>query len=119
MTNSEEDFPSESGGKLTPKQAAGIAGVSVSLIYQWCEERRLTHYRCGTKGRRGRILIERADLLQFLQCCRVEAAAEAERPRPAAQPAGFTQLDSGRLLEAWQRRGAIADPPGPRSAPSS
>ncbi len=103
-------------GKLTPKGAALVAGVSVSLIYQWCEERRLAHYRCGTKGRRGRILIDRDELLQFLRQCRVEAAEAADTPRPAARPAGFTQLDPGRLLDAWRRQGETADPPDERSA---
>ena len=58
---------------LTPKQAAERAGVSLSLVYQWCEERLLVHYRCGGKGRRGRILIEEADLAAFLSTRRVDA----------------------------------------------
>src|SRR6266852_2087038 len=105
--------------KLTPKQAAAVAGVSVSMVYLWCEERRLRHYRCGSKARRGRILIEDADLTAFLEACRVEPVARDETRAPAERSAGFTHLDSGRLLDAWRQRGAIADPPAPRSAPSS
>jgi hypothetical protein len=47
--------------------------VSPSLIYQWCEQRVLTHFRVGGKGRRGRILIDPADLDALLLARRVEA----------------------------------------------
>jgi excisionase family DNA binding protein len=59
--------------KLTPTAAAVRAGVSPKLIYRWCQERRLPHYRLGTQGHRGRILIEDSDLDTFLDSCRVEA----------------------------------------------
>jgi excisionase family DNA binding protein len=59
--------------KLTPKTAAERVGVSVSLIYEWCQDKRVPHYRCGGRGRRGRILIEDADLDAFLTTLRVEA----------------------------------------------
>jgi len=58
--------------KLTPKQAADQERVSVSLIYQWCAEGRLPHYRFGRDGRRGRILIDPADLEKFITECRKE-----------------------------------------------
>ncbi len=58
---------------LTPKDAAELIGVSRSLIFQWCEERRLAHMRLGGKGRRGRIMIEEADLRKFLEANRVDA----------------------------------------------
>jgi excisionase family DNA binding protein len=61
--------------KLTPKEAAERAGVSVSMIYQWCNERLLPHYRVGGRGRRGKILVEERDLEVFLASCRVEAGA--------------------------------------------
>jgi excisionase family DNA binding protein len=63
--------------KLTPKQAAERAGVSVSMIYQWCHERLLPHYRCGGSGRRGKILVEETDLETFLASCRVEGGTLA------------------------------------------
>jgi excisionase family DNA binding protein len=56
--------------RLTPKQAAERAGVSTSLIYVLCQERRLAHYRIGTDGKRGRILIDPADLDRFMEQCR-------------------------------------------------
>jgi excisionase family DNA binding protein len=61
---------------ITPKQAAVSAGVSLSLVYQWCEERRLPHYRLGGGGRRGGIRIDEKDLAKFLAGCRVEAGPE-------------------------------------------
>jgi excisionase family DNA binding protein len=69
--------------KLTPKQAAERAGVSLSLIYQLCEERRLTHYRIGGRGKRGKILIAPDDLDAFLESLRVEPP-EAPDPEEAA-----------------------------------
>jgi excisionase family DNA binding protein len=59
--------------KLRPKEAAKRAGVSPQLVYRWCAERRLSHYRCGGRGRRGRILIDSDDLDAFVASLRVEA----------------------------------------------
>ena len=56
--------------KLTPKQAAERAVVSVSLIYQWCQDGVLVHYRFGRPGKRGRIRIEDTDLEVFLTSCK-------------------------------------------------
>jgi excisionase family DNA binding protein len=39
--------------KLTVSEAAERAGISESLIYQLCEERRLVHFRIGKKGAAG------------------------------------------------------------------
>jgi excisionase family DNA binding protein len=53
--------------KLSVKQAAERAGVSLSLIYQWTTvEQRLPHYRLGGSDKRGRIVIDAADLDAFL-----------------------------------------------------
>jgi len=57
---------------LTVKQAAEKLRVSPSLVYSWCEDQLLPHYRMGGKGRRGKILIEEAALDVFLQGCKVE-----------------------------------------------
>src|SRR6266487_1084441 len=104
--------------KLTPKQAAERAGVSPALIYLWCAERRLRHLRAGGRGRRGRILIDRADLDAFLKSLEVAAEEPAEEsPRPARAAGGFRMLDQARLLEAWQRQGARAARRGGGSAP--
>jgi hypothetical protein len=43
-----------------------------SLLYQWCQERRLRHYRFGGDGRRGKIMVEESDLTAFLEDCCVE-----------------------------------------------
>ncbi len=57
---------------LTVKQVAERLRVSPSLVYSWCEDRILPHYRMGSKGKRGKILIEEAALDGFLQSHRVE-----------------------------------------------
>jgi excisionase family DNA binding protein len=56
---------------LTVDEAASTAGVSPSLVYVWCQEQLLPHFRFGTRGRRGKILIAPADLDAFMQSCRV------------------------------------------------
>jgi excisionase family DNA binding protein len=61
--------------KLTVKEAGEHAGVSQALIYQWCHEQRLPHYRFGTEGKRGKILVDPEDLDRFMQECRVERHA--------------------------------------------
>jgi excisionase family DNA binding protein len=58
---------------LTVNQAALRAGVSVSLVYAWCRERRLPHLRVGAAGRRGQIRIDPADLDAFLKTLKQEA----------------------------------------------
>jgi excisionase family DNA binding protein len=106
--------------KVTPKQAAERAGVSLSLIYLWCEERRLPHFRLGSRGRRGRILIDEGDLHSFLESMKVPAGApDALPPESPPNAGGFTMLDPGRLREAWRRRGGSAGRTGGGSAPSS
>lgn len=57
---------------LTVKQAAARLGISASLLYSWCNEQILTHYRMGGKGKRGKILIEEAVLDAFLEARKVE-----------------------------------------------
>jgi excisionase family DNA binding protein len=57
---------------LTIKQAAEQVGVSASLVYEWCREQLLVHYRFGTRGRRGKIMIARSDLEAFMRHCRVD-----------------------------------------------
>lgn len=57
---------------LTVRDAAKAAGVSQSLVYQWVKEKRLACFRMGGLGRRGRILIDPADLAVVIQECRQE-----------------------------------------------
>lgn len=63
--------------KLTPQQAAARAVVSLSLIYQWCQDGVLVHYRLGRPGKRGRIRIEESDLEAFLVTCKKESGQAA------------------------------------------
>jgi excisionase family DNA binding protein len=67
---------------LTVKQAAERAMVSESLIYQWCDERRLVHYRVGGAGKRGKILIDPADLDIFMASLKVQARSTPKRSTP-------------------------------------
>ena len=54
---------------LTVKQAAARLRISPSLVYSWCEDHLLPHYRMGANVRRGKILIA---LDAFLQSRKVE-----------------------------------------------
>lgn len=102
--------------KLTPKQAADRTGVSVSLIYLWCDQRLLSHFRFGGMGRRGKILIEESELDAFMDKMRVEAEIPSEptitAPKTKPGVAAFGNLNSDRLLAAWRREGVLSDPPG-------
>jgi excisionase family DNA binding protein len=57
---------------MTVKQVATRLRVSASLVYSWCEDHTLPHYRMGGKGKRGKILIEEAVLDAFMQSRKVE-----------------------------------------------
>jgi excisionase family DNA binding protein len=59
---------------LTPRQAADRLGVSLSLVYQLCDELTLAHYRVGGKGKRGRIRIDEAEVERFRESCLREAS---------------------------------------------
>jgi excisionase family DNA binding protein len=95
---------------LTVAQAADRARVSGSLVYEWCASKRLAHFRFGKPGRRGRILIEESDLTAFIDVCRVGAEA-TPAIRQSVSQAAFQNLDSDRLLSAWQQQGVLRDPP--------
>lgn len=95
-------------GVMSVKQSAEMAGVSPGLVYLWCAERRLPHVRAGGRGRRGRILIEEADLSAFLTSCRVLADVSPQVKQPLQHSAGaFQNLDSARLQDAWRERGVL------------
>src|SRR4051812_30809890 len=68
--------------KLTVKQAAAAAGVCPTVGFGWVGNRLLPVYRLGGAGRRGKILIDDADLAAFLTSRRVEAAGPAPAPAP-------------------------------------
>jgi excisionase family DNA binding protein len=59
---------------LTVKQVAEQLGISASLVYGWCDDHLLPHFRFGGKGRRGKILVEAAALEAFLHDHKVEAS---------------------------------------------
>ena len=57
---------------LTVAEVAEILKCSPALVYQWCQEKRIRHYRFGSEGRRGKILIDPKDLERFKHECLVE-----------------------------------------------
>jgi excisionase family DNA binding protein len=65
---------------VTVRAAAKRLKVSPALVYQWCSEGSLPHYRLGGNGKRGKILIDPAELEAFFQARRVD-------PVPPAHPA--------------------------------
>jgi excisionase family DNA binding protein len=65
---------------VTVKQAASKACVSASLVYEWCQSGSLPHYRFGRPGKRGKILIDEADLQGFLAGCRRYGPVETDEP---------------------------------------
>lgn len=66
--------------RMSVKQAAERVGVSESLVYQWCQEKRLPHLRLGRAGKRGKILIAEADLAAFLDGLTVRAGEDQSSP---------------------------------------
>ena len=60
---------------LSPKQVSKLYPLSVSLIYQLIEERRLPHYRLGGKGHRGKLLLSPRDIERFIENQRVDAVS--------------------------------------------
>ena len=95
---------------LTVAEAAEHAGVSQSLIYMLCNERRLPHYRPGGNGKRGKILIDPRDLDAFMASCRIGADEQPEvKPQAPKVVGAFQNLDAGRLQEAWRKQGKLED----------
>jgi len=74
------------GRFLSPKAAAAYACVSVTLVYQWCEEETLPHHRVGAKGRRGKILIAVDDLAAMLASKKVGGPPRPATPPPTPRP---------------------------------
>jgi len=81
--------------KLTVKQAAVRAGVCASVVYGWCAAKRFPLYRLGNQGKRGKIVIDVADLDTFLSACRVEPeqAKAAPAPHPTKPKSSFRHLN--------------------------
>lgn len=64
---------------LTIREAAGVlqGKVAQSTLYQAVETKSLPHYRVSGGGRRGKILVTRADLLAWLERQKVTPGASA------------------------------------------
>jgi len=79
------------------KEAAKRLGISQSKLYQLVSLRQIAHYRVG-----GKIVFGEADLVAYLDSCRVETGEVAPH-----RPSGgvFTNLDPTRLSRAWKRQG--------------
>jgi len=66
---------------LTVREAAEILRVSLSLVYQLVETRKLACHRIG--GRRGAIRISEDDIQDYLAACRYDRQEQSpEPPRP-------------------------------------
>ncbi|MEZ6142927.1 MAG: helix-turn-helix domain-containing protein [Zavarzinella sp.] len=63
------------------KDLARFLGVSMSTVYGWIARRELPHYRLGAAGRRGRIIVQQADLDLFL----AQRRLESEQPQETEQ----------------------------------
>jgi excisionase family DNA binding protein len=58
---------------LTPRQVKEQYPLGLSTVYLLCEQRQLAHIRVGGRGRRGKILIRRSDVEEYLDRQRVTA----------------------------------------------
>jgi hypothetical protein len=65
---------------LTIKEAAVEARVSISLVYQWKDERRFDVYKIGARGRRGKYLIDAVSFRAFLESTKVAAVTPTVPP---------------------------------------
>lgn len=74
---------------LTLKAAAERMGISTSLLYTLCRERRIEHIRIGVHGKRGKILIEPNVVDSFLK----GSTVRSEAPQP---PIAFKHIRMGR-----------------------
>lgn len=77
---------------LTVKQAAERAGVSLALIYGWCQAGVLAHHRLGLPGKRGCIRIADDDLDGFLASQKREGRQETPPPAPRRPPTRLKHL---------------------------
>lgn len=72
---------------LTVEEAARVVRLSRSSVYDACDGKRLAHHRLSGSGRRGKIVIWRSDLLDWIDSCRVEAEGGPKSPAPAKKVA--------------------------------
>ncbi len=69
--------------RLSLKEAAQAAGMCVSTLRLWVRSGDLPHYRLGAPGRRGKIVIDIADLDAFLEQLKVVKQEPAPKSAPA------------------------------------
>lgn len=80
---------------LTVKQTAKYLNVSAGCIYRLCISGKMTHYKFGDG--QGAIRINRTELLEFIQRCRVderkaqEVIGEGQRQSPSGH--AYQRLD--------------------------
>ncbi|MBA4190923.1 MAG: hypothetical protein C0467_23285 [Planctomycetaceae bacterium] len=68
---------------LSVSEAALHATVCETMIRNWVADRTLPHFRVGSQGRRGKILISVEDLDQLLANFKV--TGQASKPAPPSQ----------------------------------
>ena len=95
---------------LTVNQVAARLGVSRGLVYALVRGRRIRFERFGTG--RGTIRISEEALEEFRQKClretqEAQPVLAGQAPSSSPSRSGFTNLDAGRLLEAWKEQGAV------------
>lgn len=88
---------------LTVKEAAAVLRVSAALVYSLCSQGMLEHERYGIG--RGTIRIRPEALDAFQQRAKVSTL----HVTPAASCGHFKELDRGRLIESWKKRGVLKD----------
>lgn len=66
--------------KVTVREAAQVMGISPSLVYALCAQKRLRHERHGL--RRGKILIPEDALEEYRKSVTVGAGEAGETPPP-------------------------------------
>jgi len=84
---------------LTVKRTAEILTVSPGLVYALCARGLLRHERYGTG--RGTIRIPEESIDEF----RSKAGGIRLPPLPRSSTNRFKELDSERLVAAWQKHG--------------
>ena len=79
---------------LTPQEVASTLGVSRSFVYDEIAAGRLPHVRLGAR----RVLVERAEFLEFLKLRRWSAAEAASRYAKTNPAVGHAARQSDEVL---------------------
>lgn len=77
---------------LSVRQAAERIGVSAALVYGWVGAGLLAHYRLGGRGKRGKILVDEADVAAFLVTRRVAPRSQTQKPQAVQAASRFQFL---------------------------